>query len=98
MLKFKVKLKLNDSIEAKCPKHPRFNPEKEGNNIKAGCSTCHTLYDLYRSKLEFERSLRILQRNCAPWLKYRKPRARAANVATITENGPGQEANHASLE
>jgi hypothetical protein len=92
MLKFRMKLKLNDGVQAKCKKHPKYNPEKEGSNIKGGCSTCLQLWDLYRSKLELERAVRIFQRNAAPWIKYRAPRMNSGSAAApMTE----LEANYA---
>jgi len=81
MLKLRMKLKLNDGVQAKCKKHPKYNPEKEGSNIKGGCSTCLQLWDLYRSKLELERAVRIFQRNAAPWIKYRAPRVKRGSAA-----------------
>jgi len=75
MLKFRFKLKINDAIEAKCTRHPRFNPEKEGHNFKGGCATCQKLWNVYRAKLELERAVRLFQRESGPWIKYRQPRA-----------------------
>jgi hypothetical protein len=86
MLKFRFKLKINDAIEAKCPRHPRFNPEKEGHNFKGGCSTCHQLWDVFRAKLELERAVRLFQRASGPWIKYRQVRAKKPPRATdVTE-------------
>lgn len=43
MLTIKVKWK------GKCPKHPRFNPEKQGvGAIRGGCETCNQLVSVYR--------------------------------------------------
>ena len=37
-------------VHGKCPKHPRYNPEKQGQGaIKAGCVTCAQLHLLFHS-------------------------------------------------
>jgi len=82
MLKFRFKLKINDAIEAKCRRHPRFNPEKEGHNVKGGCSTCLKLWNVYRAKLELERSVRLFYRESGPWIQYRQPRTKKPPDAT----------------
>jgi hypothetical protein len=44
MLKFNYKLTVRERVTAKCVRHPRYNPEKEGRaGIKGGCSTCWNL-------------------------------------------------------
>ena len=41
MLQFTYKLKLTERVKAKCSRHPRYNPEKDGRaGIRGGCSTC----------------------------------------------------------
>ena len=41
MLQFTYKLKLTERVKAKCCRHPRYNPEKDGRaGIRGGCSTC----------------------------------------------------------
>ena len=40
MLQFTYKLKLTERVKAKCCRHPRYNPEKDGRaGIRGGCST-----------------------------------------------------------
>ena len=47
MLQFTYKLKLTERVKAKCSRHPRYNPVKDGRaGIRGGCSTCFSLYDL----------------------------------------------------
>jgi hypothetical protein len=49
-------LKIRFRYDASCKKHPRFNPEKDGEGgIKAGCSDCHRLLEIYRRWLELDR-------------------------------------------
>jgi hypothetical protein len=38
-------------VKAKCNRHPRYNPEREGRGgIKGGCSTCFSLFDLHQAR------------------------------------------------
>jgi hypothetical protein len=47
MLQFTYKLTVRERVKAKCPRHPWYNPETQGQGgIVAGCSTCSDLYDL----------------------------------------------------
>lgn len=46
-------------IHWKCAKHPRYNPEVEGEaGIRGGCTVCYELYTLYRSYVAATRRLR----------------------------------------
>jgi hypothetical protein len=57
-LQFTYKLKLTERVKAKCSRHPRYNPEKDGRaGIRGGCSTCFSLYDLHQL------GLRLMQRS-----------------------------------
>jgi hypothetical protein len=41
MFQFTYKLKVAERVKAKCERHPRYNPERDGRGgIKGGCSTC----------------------------------------------------------
>lgn len=40
MLKFSYRQTIRERVQAKCPRHPRYNPEKGGrDSIKGGCSS-----------------------------------------------------------
>ena len=55
MLQFTYKLKLTERVKAKCSRHPRYNPEKDGRaGIRGGCSTCFSLYDLHQARLALD--------------------------------------------
>lgn len=42
-------------MKAKCERHPRYNPEREGRGgIKGGCSTCFSLFDLHQARLSLD--------------------------------------------
>ena len=76
MLKFAYKLKIAERLTAKCSRHPRYNPEKDGRAaIKGGCSGCFALFDLYQSRLALEASAQKFQRLAAPWARPRQPRS-----------------------
>ena len=41
MIQFTYKLKVAERIKARCERHPRYNPERDGRGgIRGGCSTC----------------------------------------------------------
>jgi hypothetical protein len=51
MFQFTYKLKVTERVKAKCNRHPRYNPEREGRGgIKGGCSTCFSLFDLHQAR------------------------------------------------
>ena len=55
MMKLIVKLKL----KAICAKHPRYNPERNGQaGIVGGCPVCSQIFSLYRAKLSVESAMR----------------------------------------
>ena len=55
MFQFNYKLKVSERVKAKCDRHPRYNPEREGRGgIKGGCSTCFSLFDLYQARLSLD--------------------------------------------
>ena len=87
MLKFTYKLKVNSRVVAKCDRHPRYNPEKEGRNIKGGCSTCYALFDLFISRQKLESAVRDFERRAVPWCPAPKQR-RPAAATTGTEAQP----------
>jgi hypothetical protein len=40
--------KVAERVKAKCERHPRYNPEREGRGgIKGVCFTCFSLFDLH---------------------------------------------------
>ena len=50
MFQFSYKLKVAERVKAKCQRHPRYNPERDGRGgIKGGCSTCFSLFDLHQA-------------------------------------------------
>jgi hypothetical protein len=49
MFQFSYKLKVAERVKAKCERHPRYNPERDGRGgIKGGCSNCFSLFDCIR--------------------------------------------------
>ena len=55
MFQFTYKLKVAERVKAKCERHPRYNPERDGRGgIKGGCSTCFSLYDLHHARLTLD--------------------------------------------
>jgi hypothetical protein len=55
MFQFTYKLKITERIKAKCERHPRYNPEREGRGgIRGGCSACFSLFDLHQARLSLD--------------------------------------------
>lgn len=53
-------LKLNSKFEAKCPKHPGFNPAKQGvAEIKGGCEVCLNLVGVHNLEQSFLSALQV---------------------------------------
>ena len=41
MLRLKINLRVRRSVRVKCPRHPRYNPERDGAGaIRRGCRYC----------------------------------------------------------
>jgi hypothetical protein len=75
MFQFSYKLKVAERIKAKCERHPRYNPERDGRNgIKGGCSTCYSLYDLHQARLMLDSAHREFLRKAIPWTRKSEPR------------------------
>ena len=76
MLRLKINLRVRRSVRVKCPRHPRYNPERDGAGvIRGGCRYCVAIYELYAGKLAVERSLQALEQQIA--------RCAVFNAATV---------------
>ena len=81
MFQFNYKLKVSERVKAKCDRHPRYNPEREGRGgIKGGCSTCFSLFDLYQARLSLDAAHREFLRRAVPWTRIRLPRAESRSA------------------
>lgn len=77
MIAFRYKVKIDERIRAKCQRHPRYNPERDGREaIRGACSTCFNLYDLYTARIDLDRAIRDFLRRSGPWARAREPRQR----------------------
>jgi hypothetical protein len=66
MLRLKINLRVRRSVHVTCPRHPRYNPEREGRGaIRGGCRYCLAIYELYADKLAVEQSLQALEQHIA---------------------------------
>ena len=75
MLQFIYKLKVAERVKAECDRHPRYNPELDGQGeIKGGCATCFSLYDLHQARLALDFAHREFLRKAIPWARAIKPR------------------------
>ena len=68
MFQFTYKLKITERIKAKCERHPRYNPERDGRGgINGGCSACFSLFDLHQARLSLDAAHREFLRKAIPW-------------------------------
>jgi hypothetical protein len=75
MFQFSYKLKVAERVKGKCPRHPRYNPERDGRGgIKGGCSTCFSLYDLHQARLSLDSAHREFLSKAIPWTRSTMPR------------------------
>jgi hypothetical protein len=87
MFQFTDKLKITERVKAKCERHPRYNPERNGRGgIRGGCSTCFSLFDLHQARLALEAAQREFLRRAAPWCRASQPRGKART--TTPEHSP----------
>jgi hypothetical protein len=75
MLKFNYKLTVKERVKAKCPRHPRYNPERDGRGgIVGTCTACYSLYDLLEARNKLNAAVREFVRRAGPWAVAREPR------------------------
>ena len=77
MFQFNYRLKVAERVKAKCERHPRYNPEREGRGgIKGGCSTCFSLFDLHQARLSLDAAHREFLRRALTWTRVRRSRSK----------------------
>jgi hypothetical protein len=86
MYKIRYRLKISETVKARCAKHPKYNPETDGRaGIKGRCSTCFTIYDLHQSKIRLDQAVYDFMKHITPWLVY--PKKRHSGDLTSSEVG-----------
>ena len=81
MFQFNYRLKVAERVKAKCERHPRYNPERDGRGgIKGGCSTCFSLFDLHQARLSLDAAHREFLRRVLPWTWVRQPRTKPQSI------------------
>lgn len=82
MFEFSYKLNVKERVKAKCDRHPRYSPERDGRSgIKGGCSTCFCLYDLLQARIALDEAVRLFNRRAAPWTRPQGSRKRKQSAA-----------------
>ena len=71
-------------------RHPSYNPEKEGRNIKGACSTCWDIYNLFHASVELERSVRDFLRRAEAWAVTRQSRKQNSRSDASEERNKGE--------
>lgn len=80
MLKLNYKLRLNQTIRAKCERHPAYDPSTVGKDfISDRCATCKDILDLYESKIELEKAVRNFDRRAGFWQATKKQPKKTAS-------------------
>ena len=81
MFPFHYKLKVSERVKAKCNRHPRYNPERDGRGgIKGGCSTCFSLFDLHQARLSLDAAHREFLRRASARMQVPRPRTKSQSV------------------
>ena len=88
MFQFSYKLKVSERVKAKCNRHPRYNPERDGRGgIKGGCSTCFSLFDLHQARLSLDAAHREFLRRAMPWTRGRLIRTKPQSLKRDQPSG-----------
>ena len=88
MMKFTYKLSIRERVTAKCQRHPRYNPEKEGRKgIKGHCTACFSLYNLHNARVTLDAAAHEFLRIAGPWSQPTKVRTRR-EVPHVAEQHP----------
>lgn len=89
MYKFSYKLSVRERVTAKCDRHPRYNPEKDGRGgIKGACSACYSLYDLHTARAALDAAVQQFIRRAGPWASPRTSRRRKKSDALSAAETP----------
>src|SRR5215469_2613030 len=73
-LRLKINLRVRRSVRVKCPRYPRYNPEREGAGaIRGGCRYCLAIYELYAGKLAVDWSLQALEQHITHCASFNTP-------------------------
>jgi hypothetical protein len=68
-LTFSVHMKLR--VKAKCPRHPRYNPEQGEGLIRGACPHCRALFAIVAARDEAYAALRNFETLAQPYLQVR---------------------------
>jgi hypothetical protein len=61
-------MRLNQTIKAKCERHPLYDPSAAGNDyISDRCATCKDIFELYEAKISLEKAVRNFERRAGAW-------------------------------
>jgi hypothetical protein len=81
VLKLNCKLRMNQTIRAKCERHPDYDPSTAGRDyINDRCATCKGILDLYESKLSLEKAAKNFERRAGFWQRSKRS-TKAATAA-----------------
>lgn len=68
MLRIQINLRIKESVKARCPRHPKFDPSIDDRmNTEPGCSTCSDIRALEASRVALESAARSFERRAYQW-------------------------------
>ena len=78
MLKIDYKRTVKERVRARCSRHPKYNPEKDGKaGLQDRCATCYALLELHEARLMLDDAIRHFERRAAPWVGVPRTMTRA---------------------
>lgn len=75
MFKLKVQITIDRDIEGRCPRH-HYNPLRDPNGFKSGCTVCQQLFHAYDSYRQMREAIEKFDRAIDPFVKVKKTRKR----------------------
>jgi hypothetical protein len=68
VLEFRYRVAIKKHIKAKCGRHPRYSPERDGRGgVVGGCKVCGDICDLWEARVRLDADVARFERLVAPW-------------------------------
>jgi hypothetical protein len=68
MLKFRIDVRVRETLKAKCPRHPKYDPSADEKlHTESGCSACSDIRALQTSRVALEDAVRAFERRSYQW-------------------------------
>lgn len=87
MLKFRIDVRVRESVRAKCTKHPDYDPSADPKlNYGPGCSACTDIRNLQAARLHLEEAAKSFERRAYQWKVSNLPRLAKRNRGSTNES------------